>query len=145
MPALPDVRQQDNFSCGEQAARTVLQYWGVRPRVIAVANPVDGTHPATLLAIFRAAGLRCLTGEASVEILRMLTKLGLPVVCLVQADGEGHWVVVGEVVRNRVKYQCPVDGPQSESVEEFEERWHDVDSWGTTYRRFVLVAFPEGG
>jgi len=144
MPELPDVRQRDNFSCGEQAARVVLQYWGVKPRVITVANPVDGVHPATLVAIFRAAGLRCLTGEASADMLKALTKAGFPVVCLVQKDDDGHWVVVGDVSRGRVRFQCPLGGPGSEPVAAFEERWHDVDVWGAAYRRFVVVAFPAG-
>lgn len=144
MPDLPDVRQRDNFSCGEQAARVVLQYWGVKPRVIAVANPVDGTHPATVVAIFRAAGLRCITGEANLELVRAMTRAGMPVVCLVQQDGEGHYVVVGSVSRGRVRFQCPLNGPGSLSAAAFEAAWHDVDAWGTAFRRFVIVAHPAG-
>lgn len=145
MPPLPDIRQTDDFRCGEKVAQVVFQVLGVRPRIIAVANPLDGTHPATLMAVFRAAGLSCLTGEASLDMLRAFTRLGLPVVTLVQKEGEGHWVVVGDVKRGRVYYQCPVDGPCSEPVAAFEERWHDVDGWGTAYRRFVIVPSKPGG
>lgn len=144
MPDLPDIRQTDDFRCGEKVAQVVFQVLGVRPRVIAVANPLDGTHPATLLAVFRAAGLRCLTGECNLELLKAFTSLGLPVVTLVTKFGDGHWVVVGAVRRGKVEYQCPVDGPCKEPTRAFEERWHDVDGWGTAYRRFVIVPFPAG-
>lgn len=145
MPPLPDVRQADNFSCGEQLARSLLQFWGARPRVIALSNPMDGVHPATLLSIFRAAGLRCLSGEASVELLRGLTALGFPAAALIQKDGDGHWVGVEAVRRGRVEYQCPLEGKCRVPVAEFDAAWHDVDLWGASYRRFVVVPFAADG
>lgn len=142
MPQIPDIRQKDNFGCGEKVALSLLKFWGRAPKIFSMSHELDGTHPATVVAILRTAGLKVLSGEANIEIVKALTKAGFPVIVLIQYDGDGHYVIVGDVKRGKVEYQCPINGPSKETIEKFEKEWHDVDMWGAHYRRFIIVGFP---
>jgi ABC-type bacteriocin/lantibiotic exporter with double-glycine peptidase domain len=139
---VPFVAQRDDISCGPACVRAVLRYWKVRAPV-PVADIMDGIHAYHLDVAFRAAGLRVMSGEMDVDRLRLLTRSGWPVVCLVRADTDGHWLVVRSVQRGRVYWMCPTDGLGSEPVGSFVARWYDTDRHGSEFRRWAVCAWKE--
>lgn len=138
--SVPDIKQGNSHSCGPTVFRCLAEFWGVKGRV-PISTPLDGSHPASIVAAFRKAGLRCLAGEADIAVLTSLLKLGRPVICLVQRGGDGHYVVVTGCARGRVHLHDPIDGARSERVDEFVANWADVDVFGTAYHRFILCPF----
>jgi ABC-type bacteriocin/lantibiotic exporter with double-glycine peptidase domain len=144
---VPLVRQKDDISCGPACVRAVLRFWKVRAPV-PVADVMDGIHALYLETAFRNVGLRVMSGELDVEALRVLTRRGWPVVCLVQTEDagseqDGHWLVVRSVQRGRVYWMCPTNGLGSEPVGSFVARWHDTDRSGSVFRRWGVCAWRE--
>jgi hypothetical protein len=137
---LPDLRQRNDWTCGEVVARIVAGYWGARLKR-PLATPIDGTDPRGLEGSLRLADLNVLSGSMDVADLQYHTRRGRPVICLVtEAGGVGHYVVVGGVRRGVVYMQCPADGWVREPVASFERRWRDVDRCGTVYVRWAIAA-----
>jgi hypothetical protein len=66
------------------------------------------------------------------------TRLGRPVVCLVQSANMGHYVVVRGIARRRLSYHCPSNGPLIQGVSEFDARWFDQGR-DTLYVRFGIA------
>ena len=135
--ALPDIRQRNNWSCGEAAVRTVFQFHGAAGK-IPLASPIDGTDPRGLEAAFWRAGLSVQSGSMDLDDLRHHTRKGRPVVCLVTHDGVGHYVVVGGVHRGLVYFQDPLRGAVKQQAEPFEVSWKDVDRFGVRYVRWSV-------
>lgn len=145
MLKLPDVRQTDDYDCGDAAVDTVFQWWyGYKPARQRLSNSHQGMSPDTLEATLRACGLSVVSGPMRVGDLKHYTASGRPVVCLIQFDGVGHWVAVAGVVRGRVHFQDPVGGPRVLRAAEWEKLWHDTHGHGTVYRRWAVVAEPQG-
>lgn len=143
MPTLPDVRQSHSFDCLKAAVKCVIQFWGDKVRNCDIAcSPLDGFHPLSVPAVFRGAGLKVIMGEADIELVKLLVKLGRPVLTLVQSHGGGHYIVIGDVKRGRVYFHDPFYGPDSERIHDFMARWYDVDILGTRYHQFIVCAFP---
>lgn len=140
MIQLPDVRQQTGWGCGRTVLEALHIYWQrpLKPALAALSNPIQGLCPDTVDAALRASGFGVLSGSMNVDLLKSLTGAGYPVACLVQYDECGHWVLVGEVRRNRIKMLCPVRGIISQSVSEWSLNWVDTHwlggvfhNWGT--------------
>jgi ABC-type bacteriocin/lantibiotic exporter with double-glycine peptidase domain len=127
MLALPNLRQRDGWSCGPTCAAMVLQHFGKPvPKQFPSSSAIDGTDPLALVPIFRSANLHVLAGEMAYNDLAFQAgTMGRPVICLVQHDGVGHYVVVSGVRYRRVYYQCPVQGAESCGATEFLDRWFD--------------------
>lgn len=134
---VPDIRQRTDYDCGDAAVDSVLRFLGIRTRAgEALANSVDGTHPSSIEAALRRAGLVVQSGTMTPADLQHHTQLGRPVLCPIASHG-GHWVVVRGVARGCVYYQCPTDGPLVKRVAEWCALWrdstraaHDFDRWG---------------
>jgi predicted double-glycine peptidase len=134
---LPDVRQREDFDCGTAAVETVLRFLGVRAAGRGVlADQVDGTHPSTIEAALRRAGLAVQSGTMTPADLRHHTRQGRPVLCPIAAHG-GHWVVVRGVGRGFVYYSCPAEGAKQVRLSAWLDLWrdstraaHDFDRWG---------------
>lgn len=135
---LPIVRQRDAHSCGAAVFRCVTQYWEGRGRRIK-SHPHYGTHPDALELAFHAAGYHVLAGGMDLEQLKLTTARGWPVCCLVKSEGEGHWVVVRGVWRNRVHLMDPADGLTSVPAADWLAGWSDFDRRGTVFRRYGLA------
>lgn len=146
---LPDLRQADDHSCADTARRVVREAHGYSTRG-RVSTPTDGADPRQIEAAFRHEGWNVFSGEADVELLRQLTALGRPPICLIQwlpKEGEegspvGHYVVVGKVTRTRVHFQCPTDGPSSLPIAEFSARWFDSGRCGCAFKQWAIAAWP---
>jgi predicted double-glycine peptidase len=137
---LPVRLQSDNFSCGAAVFRCVTAYWEGRGRRMK-SHPHYGTHPDVLELAFHAAGYHVLAGGMDLEQLKFTTGRGWPVVCLVKADGEGHWVAVRGVRRNRVYLMDPSDGLTDVSAADWLAGWSDYDRRGTVFRQYGLAVW----
>ncbi len=132
----PDIRQRDTDDCGEAARDCVLRFLGVRGAARQIATATDGTHPSTMEAAFRLAGVLVQSGTMSVADLQHHTTQGRPVVCPVALHG-GHWVTIRGVARGFVYFQCSVDGRLQLKLAAWLDIWrdstragHDFDAWG---------------
>lgn len=137
---LPVVKQRDAHSCGAAVFKCVTAYWEGKGRRI-VSHPHYGTHPDALELAFHAAGYHVLAGGMDLDQLKYTTARGWPVVCLVKANGEGHWVVVRGVVRSRVHVMDPDTGLRSMSAADWQANWSDYDRRGTVFRQYGLAVW----
>lgn len=141
MISLPDIRQSTDYDCGAAGIDVVCRYYGRRARgPVKLANPIQGMSPDTVEAVFRSLGFTVLAGRMTVDDLAHLTKTGRPVLCCVTIDTGGHWVVVRGVTRSRVHYHCPLRGPRSTFITDWESNWHDRTTSGHVYDRYGLCA-----
>lgn len=132
--------QKDGFSCGPTCFAILCDHWRVR-RAAPPADPEDGIHPTRLWAALKSAGFKCVGGRADLAALGAMVRGIGPAICLVDLNGEGHWVVVTNVTRTRVHVHCPVKGLYSQPRDAFEARWLDADSLGQSFPNFCLVPF----
>jgi hypothetical protein len=116
---VPDIRQEDQYSCGACAAMSVGRYFGVGPKSLESWKTALGTtlqlstHPAAIAKFLESLGLRVeLKERMSVDDLQQYTRLGWPVICCVQDYGNrrepgaafayGHYLTVVGVGFGRV-------------------------------------------
>jgi hypothetical protein len=134
---LPDLRQKGPADCGPTAWKVACQAVGAAGRR-PLHTLVDGCGPREIENALWHAGVGVQAGVMDVDDLRYHTKRGRPVICLVRSDGEGHWVVVGDVARGFVHHQCPVHGPRKMRTAAFVAAWWDEDR-GVTYTRWGIA------
>lgn len=142
---LPDLRQEGDWDCGKATFRLLCRWWEIEPdpKLANLATPHFGLSPDTLWAALVAQGLRVQVGSWSIPLLKATTKEGVPVACLVQFDGCGHWVTVGAVSRGRVHFQCPTRGPVKQPLAEWDRNWRDSHWSGGSFHRFGIAAFVD--
>jgi predicted double-glycine peptidase len=170
LEGVPDVRQSTGFSCGTAALQAVLHYYGVEEREDRLmkelqTSPEEGTHPAEILRVARAHGLRAEMREGlGIEDLKSALDRGTPIIAAIQAwksgDGstpswaknweDGHYVVVlgldaaAVYVEDPSLLGCRGIIPRAE----FLERWHDYEGrppFGAGRRAYVRMGiFIEG-
>ncbi len=147
---LPDVRQNENFSCGAASLRAVSKFHGVGPEsekdfiALLGTNAKDGTSFARLVEVGKSLSLQVEQFHDDTEGKQLDSWLGKgwPVICAVQRGGtpesqaanqEGHYVVAIDSDADTVSFQDPVDGRHKEARASFLARWHDQDADGTEY------------
>lgn len=145
---VPDVRQESDYDCGRACLKAVFAFWGEAfpKHLSALTNQEQGTHPDTLSAILRESRrFELIDGSMSVDLLRMLTRNGWPVLVVLTPPGKGgHWVVVRGVARGRVYYHCPTHGRCSLPVASWEDAWDDRDRGNVGYWRWGVCPWrPE--
>lgn len=121
-----------------------LRFLSIRRNLTEVAQAVgtsglDGTDPRAVESYLRRMGLTVLAGEMTINDLAHFGRTGRPVLCLVQDDGVGHYVVSAGTRRGRVYFQDPLAGPRSLSRLGFDLAWWDYDRLGPAYRRYGLA------
>jgi ABC-type bacteriocin/lantibiotic exporter with double-glycine peptidase domain len=140
MRILEDVRQKYAHDCGRAAVRCVLRSYGISDRGLGLEScEQNGTHPASIHAALRDAGLQVFSGEIG-DMLQAISRLA-PIITPISLHG-GHYVVVAGVRRGKVHFQDPLDGPSELKLAEWEAIWKDVDIFGTRYKRFGIVGQP---
>jgi HK97 family phage portal protein len=119
MLEVPDIRQEDQYSCGACAAMSVGRYFGVGPKSLESWKAALGTtlqlstHPQAIAKFLGELGLHVEMKERmSVDDLQQYTRLGWPVICCVQDYGNrrepgaafayGHYLTVVGVGFGRV-------------------------------------------
>jgi len=145
MLEVPEVKQSRSYDCGAACAKAVLSYWEKRyPRLSEAGwpSPIDGTDPRVLETLLRKSKLQVVAGEFTVPLVRHCLKSLWPVICLVRADGVGHYVVVTGVARGRVYCMDPEVGHTSKPLAEFVRRWQasDVCRSGSPYWQWAIGA-----
>jgi predicted double-glycine peptidase len=119
---LPDIRQEDTYSCGAAAAMSVGRYYGVGPQTLGEwkealgTSKENSTSPQEIVRYLSKLGLRVsLSGELTLQHLRTAWAAGCPVICPIQeyagapeaAFEYGHYVVVIGVALGQVFVQDP--------------------------------------
>ncbi len=128
--SLPDIRQEGLHDCGNAAVECVLQFHKIQARA-RLATLERGTGPDEIEQFFRKLGMLAVSGSMEIEDLKHYCDNWRPVICLGQwPKGDSHWVVVRGVSRRRVYYQCPEDGPEVMSEEQWLETWQTVGRHG---------------
>ncbi len=150
---LPDQRQDNGYQCGAAALQSALQAFGQTVSEDDLATELGttreaGTPPQAIIAVARRRGLNVQDWqELGIAGLKAFTARGAVVLCPIQAHGNaaeyaalegGHWIAV-ESVDDKVHYQDPTSGPETETPEEFLARWVDRAADGKTYVRYGIV------
>lgn len=156
--ALPDERQDENWSCGAAAVVSVCRYFSIEPDTESEAirelgsSPSDGTPPQAIVEVLESHGLA--TDARDWFDLDALNekhlKKGHPVLCPIQMYGNpaeyeqaegGHWVVLTGIWDGKVCLQDPVAGKVEMDVEEFKSRWHDKGADGNPYEQYGIACW----
>jgi hypothetical protein len=149
--ALPDLRQEPNdWWCAKVCAHIVWDFFGLPmdARRQVPGTPLDGCPPDALEIVLWESGLSVISGSMDVPDLKYHAQRGRPVILLTtEDDGVGHYVVSGGLVRRshkgkttpHLRYQCPLDGPRDEPVEDFEKRWVDRTRRAVKYLRWGIA------
>lgn len=169
---VPDIRQNDNYSCGAAAAMSVGKYFGVGPDTLKEWKDLLGTSraqstsPQSIIKTLSDLGCQCVAKQdMTEEDLCYYHKLGIPVLTPIQEWGDprvksssdyGHWVVVVGVGYGYVFTQDPsvdnvMDGEGSDnsrgkmmiSCADWDDVWHDEGLEGEPYRHYgIAVSGP---
>jgi SPP1 gp7 family putative phage head morphogenesis protein len=160
---VPDVRQNDQKSCGAAASMSVGLWFGVGPETLddwkQLLHTGESTRPQAIIQAFQDLGLRVRARAGmTVEDLRRATDAREPVICPVQSYGptgsyaDGHYLVVIGVDKGYIFCQdSSVDNviAGSESIqkpgrvmiaeEDWLRAWHDQDEDGRWYHHFGIA------
>jgi len=143
---IPVVRQRDGHTCGLAVFNAVRRYYGsrgVKELGLGVPCPIDGTDPRQLEMAFRGAGYAVQAGSMDRADLLHHARQWRPVVLLVQADGNGHYVVSAGLDRGRVALMDPLRGIVRERWPDFAPRWVGAGIELQAYRQFgIAVGVP---
>ena len=140
---VPVLRQNADHDCGRAAAEAACLTVGAKfdPAKFR-ADPLDGIDPAGMETQLRELGLFVAAGNMDVALLRAVTAVGRPVLTPIQVDGNGHWVVVRGVCRNKVHVMDPYpSGRAVYTAAEFLAAWHDSTRRGWHLRQWGLVVW----
>jgi ABC-type bacteriocin/lantibiotic exporter with double-glycine peptidase domain len=156
--ALPAIRQQESWTCGPAALRSVLAFYGIKRTERHLArlcgtSPGLGTAPAALGRVARRYGLDAeeRSGESVDGLVELLAK-GHPAILLLQAwaedvapnygtgEDDGHYVVLAGAGHRRLVFMDPsVKGARATlSRADLERRWHDR-SYSEGFEQWALV------
>lgn len=138
MITLPDMRQTDDFGCGDTVYRSIMRLLRRPAERQSLSDPLTGISPDGLEAAFRRAGLDVLSGVMTVADLKHFAGTGRPVACPIALHG-GHWVTVLGVTRNRVHFHCPLEGHRALSVADWHPIWRDNTRAGHVYERWGIA------
>jgi ABC-type bacteriocin/lantibiotic exporter with double-glycine peptidase domain len=137
---LPTRLMESDHDCGRACARSVLAFHGRRGVECFQVDPLDGIDPGALERAYRSLGLPVIAGNFDLDSLRHFTRAGWPVQVAIQSGGDGHWVVVKGVSRNRVHVMDPEkDGRQFYTSGEFLDLWSDGTRHGASFVRWGLA------
>lgn len=169
---IPDIRQNDNYSCGACATMSVAKYYGVGPATIDEFKKLLGTNvkkstdPLKIIEVLEGFGLQVTALEdMTIEDLCYFHKLGVPVICPIQEYGipskeasylYGHYVVSIGVGFGYVFVQDPsidnvlsgqgsdnADGRMMIRCDKFCDVWHDEDLYEKVYKNYGIAVFVQ--
>jgi hypothetical protein len=139
MTSCPDIRQADDFDCGDAVVHCYCKKYKVTAPE-RLANSLQGLSPDTMEAALRSAGFNVISGNFLLDDLRYYTKDRM-VACPHTAGGVGHWAIVVGVSRGYVRTHCPYDGPEKIRIADWLRQWTDSTRSGTAYENYGLVAW----
>ena len=141
------VRQQRNkHDCSVCVIWCVLQYFGIEFAYREMYNFVDpptdmdkGVTGEEIVKILKKFGIKTVYEKSNILKLQSYSKNKFPVIVSIQYRKErnkswkdtnkyGHYIVILEVKKGKVKYMDPNYGKiRSLTIEDFKDRWHDGD------------------
>lgn len=140
--SFPDIRQDDDVSCGAACSMAVGRFFEVGPETLdgwkeRLGIPDRGyVPPEIIVEELEKLGLFAEAGELSVDALVSACRES-PVICPIQSEGVGHYVVVlGEALGNFIVHD-PEEGSRFISRAEFTSLWHD-EADGREYKQYGI-------
>lgn len=143
---VPDVRQPTNSSCGPTCLQAVLAYYGTDMRIEVLINMTNcsenGTEPDNMAQAAQDLGFNAEIKEnMSLQDLQQNINRGTPTIIVCQAwkdnnttswkddNEDGYYMVVIGIDSQNIYFEDPaILGSRGFiSIQEFLERWHDVD------------------
>ncbi|MBL9016290.1 MAG: peptidase C39 family protein [Myxococcales bacterium] len=132
---LPNVAQRTDYTCGASALQAICAYFGVGPEDEAdyerlMEMPASGADPIHITTAAKALGLE--VTEHRPMTLRQLERCldkGRPVILMLQAWEEGHYVVAIGYDDDVIYVEDPwLQGSRGYLTRaELGARWHDVE------------------
>ena len=147
---VPDYRQTESYDCGAAATHSVCHFFGVgddsqEDFIEALGTNQTGTAVADIKDYLEGCGLKVWAKDGlTLEDLALSVDAGCPVICPVQQEGVGHYVVVTGIDPDSVYTQDPLTGPTSTALEDFQANWKSTGADGTAFDHFgISVSKPE--
>lgn len=132
---LPNVRQATDYTCGAAALQAICAYFGVGPEDEGafeqqMGMPTSGADPIHITTAAKRYGLEVKEYRPmSIAQLEKCLDKGRPVILMLQAWDEGHYVVAIGYDRDAIYVEDPwIQGSRGFLTrEELAERWYDVE------------------
>lgn len=141
----PNLRQAHDFDCGATALQAVLAYYGIDERAGKIMKQVGTTETGTPIEKIKETakkyGLKTEMAEMKIEDVKKYLGKKIPVILLLQAYGDGHYVVAIGCDKNKIYFEDPESIYRTFlTYEELEKRWHDVIA-GKEYVNYGIAIF----
>lgn len=144
---LPDIRQNTKFSCGSACVQAICMYFEVggkdqKEYIKRLHTTHSGTHPDDIVDFLKKKHLKVEKVEKmSLDKLEKAVSDGKPVICAIQSNNYGHYVVAIGVDSKSVHFHDPEAGKRSMAKDKFVDDWHDRDKNGKFYNHLGIIAF----
>lgn len=164
---LPDIQQEEDYSCGASALRSICMYFGKGPadeRQIVKDLKMDkrfGSHPFQIKKASLGYGLNVKeVFDMNIENLKEYIDKGRPVLVMIQAWGpkenakinyenrwkDGHWVIAIGYDSKGVYFEDPslLGYRGFIDYESLGKRWHDEGPHGKHIDHYGMVIWGNG-
>ena len=142
---MPDILQQNEYSCGISATQLILAYYGEDIEDIDLekelnVDPEFGVATKDIVSFFKKKGYKVKEGSTTIDKIKHFIDLGLPSILFIQAWSSeettdwihtnewGHYVVaIGYNDKGIIFEDSAIFGRGFLSYEELEKRLHGID------------------
>jgi len=155
---LPELRQSYDYDCGANALESIFQYYGLDIREDIIIKEAKtkkpGTPPEGIINSIKKHGLKCRSGEFTLEQLKKFIDRKIPVILLIQAWTDqkkvnwkkdwkdGHYVVAVGYDKKKIYFDDPCSVFTAYlTYDELEKRWHDIDTKRKKYIHFGIAVY----
>lgn len=157
---IPDVLQNDDYSCGIYSVQSIMSYYGedwLQPELAQEMHVSQeyGTQIKEITSFFKRQGLKVYTGEFTIQKLKHCINLGIPVILLIQAwdfsiekdkwmnEEYGHYVIAIGYSDDSIIFEDPaMYGRDYLKFDELEARWHvEGDTEGQIVRNLGIAVW----
>lgn len=154
---VPMARQATNYTCGVAALQSVLHYYGDEWRqdklaLVIKVDSVNGTNYRNMIRLCDSLGYATqVHTNLSLDSLKAFIDRGFPMILAIQAWAEspdkyaeewssGHYVVCIGYDHEKFYFMDPstIGNYTFIPVNEFVDRWHDIDQEGIKLYNFAL-------
>jgi ABC-type bacteriocin/lantibiotic exporter with double-glycine peptidase domain len=154
---LPDVLQNEDYSCGVFVSQVLMSYWKedwIEDELNKELNPDKefGTSTKDIIKFFKSRGLKVTSGSMSVEQLKKYIDKDIPVIMLIQAwdfeddnpewlnEEYGHYVIAVGYNDKAIIIEDPaIFGRGYITYSDLEKRWHGEDESRLDHYGIVVV------
>lgn len=152
----PEVRQSKDYTCGVSVLQALLYYYGFSYREdklekLVKSNEYSGTTPSNIIQFCQKIKVK--TREIynmTMDDIIYFIKNNIPIIVAMQAWGNhknykkiwdcGHYSVIIGINDDKLIFEDPsIIGKGYIPIDEFFERWHDIDSNGLIYDHYGLI------